>query len=161
MFCFCNHYNYNKESNKLCGDLKPITAKYSETIGDKEELVVGYWVAKEEIYGVVNYPMFSFFNGGNFKSSTSPSLGQRSSWEKISELEYKITTSVYLESKKEYSDPQTSFFIIDPSTNTATYKFTRFNGKNASSTWYYKGKVFSTYKKSEAEILSPVSVTAK
>lgn len=152
---------YNKESNKLCGDLTPVKAKYSETIGDKEAHVVGYWVAKDENYGRVYYPEFSFFNGGNFKNSQFPSLQQRSTWKKISDFEYEITTSEYSDYDKKYTTPKTSTFTIDLATNTAVYKFTRFNGQPGTSTWYYKGKVYSTYNKSEAEILTSVTVTSK
>ncbi|WP_432412138.1 hypothetical protein [Rasiella sp. SM2506] len=152
---------YNKESNKLCGTLSPVKAKYSETIGDKEAHVVGYWVAKDDYYGQVYYPQLSFFNGGNFKTSVTPSLEQRSSWEKISDFEYQVTTSEYSDYDKKYSSPSIGTFTIDPATNTAVYTFTRFNGEPGSSTWYYKGKVYSTYNKSEAEILKPVTVTSK
>ena len=152
---------YNKEANKLCGTLSPVKAKYSETIGDKEAHVVGYWVAKDDYYGKVYYPQLSFFNGGNFKTSVTPSLQQRSTWKKISDFEYEVTTSEYSDYDKKYSSPSTGTFTINPSTNTAVYKFTRFNGQLGSSTWYYKGKVYSTFDKSEAEILTPTSVTSK
>lgn len=154
---------YNETSNKLCGELKLVTAIYKDSIGVKQEDVVGYWVAKDynEYYDQTSYPVFAFFNGGNFKTSQTSSFKQKSSWKKTASNQYQITISDFSESDKTWSTPRTNTFVINTRTNTATYSFTNYKGEEISSTWYYKGKTYSHYKKNENEILSTVSVTTK
>jgi hypothetical protein len=152
---------YNKESNQLCGPMNPVTAVFSESIGVKEAPVVGYWVAKDEYYGRTYYPELSFFNGGNFKTSVTSNLLQRSSWKKISDYEYEITVSEYSKIDETYSNPRKGLFLIDPGTNTATYSFTKSNGQSGTSRWFYKGKSYSTFGLDEMAILRPVSVDIK
>lgn len=152
---------YNKESNQLCIPLTAVSATFSESIGVKEAPVVGYWVAKEEYYERVYYPELSFFNGGNFKTSVSSNLLQKSSWKKISDYEYEITVSDYSKMDNSYSTPSTGRFMINPGTNTGTYSFIRSNGETGTSTWFYKGKSYSTFGLDEVAILRPVSVNIK
>jgi len=155
--------SYNESSNKVCEELKHVKAIYKDSIGIKQENVVGYWVAKDynKYYDKINYPIFAFFNDGNFKTSQTSSFKQKSSWKKTAENEYLITISDYRDSDKTWSTPRTNTFVINTQTNTATYSFTNYNGEKNSSTWYYKGKTYSHYKKNENEILSTASVTTK
>lgn len=152
---------YNKESNKLCGTLKPVKAIYKDSIGEKQEDVVGYWITKEfnKYHKQTNYPIFAFFNGGNFKVSLVSSFKQKSSWKKIANNKYQITQIDYSIVGKTWNQPRTGIFEVNTQTNTAVFSYTNSRGEQITSTWYYKGKVFSLYKKSESEILSTVSVT--
>jgi len=154
---------YNENSNKICGQLKFIKAVYKDSIGIKKENVVGYWVAKDynKYYDKTTYPVFAFYNGGNFKTTETSSFKQKSSWKKIASNLYQITISDYSEYDKKYGDPKTSTFKINTQTNTATYSFTNYKGEKKSSTWFYQGKTYNHYKKSENEILSAVAVTKK
>lgn len=154
---------YNKESNKLCGTLKPVKAIYKDSIGEKQENVVGYWVTKEfnKYHKQTNYPIFAFFNGGNFKVSLVSSFKQKSSWKKIANNKYQITQIDYSTFSKKWNKPRTGTFEVNTQTNTAVFSYTNSSGKQITSTWYYKGKAFSLYKKSEKEILKTVSVTTK
>jgi len=154
---------YNENSNKLCGELELVNAVYKDSIGLKEENVVGYWVAKDynNYYDKTTYPIFAFYNGGNFKTTQTSSFKQKSSWKKTAENQYQISISDFSDSDKTWSNPRTSTFEVNTQTNTATYSFTNYKGENKSSTWFYKGKTYSHYKKNESEILSTVSVTIK
>ena len=154
---------YNQESNKLCGELKPIKAIYADSIGKKQENVVGYWITKEynKHHKQTHYPIFAFFNGGNFKVSLVNSFKQKSTWKKIANYKYQITQIDYSTFSKKWNDPRTGTFEVNTQKNTATYTYTNSSGKTISSNWYYKGKVFSLYKKSESEILKTVSVINK
>ncbi|PQJ76656.1 hypothetical protein [Polaribacter glomeratus] len=95
------------------------------------------------------------------KSITINSFKQKSSWKEIAPNQYQITISDFSESDKTSSTPRTNTFVINTRTNTANYSFTNYKREEISSTWYYKGKTYSHYKKNENEILSTVSVTTK
>ncbi len=154
---------YNKESKKSCGELKMVKAIYKDSIGIKKDHVVGYWVTKEynKNYDKNVFPVFGFFNDGNFKNSQLNSFYQKSSWVKTGTNTYRITRSNYSKYSKKWSEPKVNTFKIDIQSNTATFTFTKYDGSKGSSTWYYKGKTYRFHNISDDDILKTSPITAK
>jgi len=149
---------YAKQFNSLCGKLVPIKVRYADSIGVKKDIVAGYWVAKEyNTYIDKNlYPVFGFFNDGNFTNSQVKIHDQQCSWKKITEKTYQITTSYYRNFNKKWEESSSAIFTIDFNSSTATYSFNFSNGKSGSSTWYYKGKAYDSSLTNEREILETI-----
>ena len=147
--------SYNQLANKKCGELKPVTSKYLDSISNRKDMVVGYWVNKDNVGGRLNYTDFYFGNDQDFKMSFYTNKMQKGIWEKSGDNTYAITFQSYSEFNKDWNKPEYSTFTINPSTCTATYSFKDYKGNTKTSTWYFKGRAFNVYSKTEEEILKP------
>ncbi|NCP60626.1 MAG: hypothetical protein GW839_10055 [Flavobacteriales bacterium] len=147
--------SYNQLGNKKCGELKPVTAKYRDSISNRKDMVVGYWVNKDNIGGRVNYTDFYFGNDQDFKMSLYPYKKQKAAWKKTGDNTYAITFQSYSDFYDKWNNPEYSTFTINPSNCSATYSFKDYQGNTKTSTWYFKGRAFNLYGKTEEEILKP------
>jgi len=154
---------YNNESNHLCGKLAPVKAVYTDSIGIKKENVVGYWISEgyNKNYQKNTYPIFAFFNEGKFLSSALKINNQKSTWKKIEENIYEINMHTYSTYSKKWENSVNGIFKINIQNNTAKYTYKDSYGNSGSSTWYYKGKLYSLYEKNESEYLETTSIHIK
>lgn len=150
---------YNKLGMNTCGTLTPLKAIYKDSIGIREEMIVGFWLAKDVISNKTYYPEFYFDNDGHMNNSYHDSSQEKSSWKKINDTTYELSQSWYDDYHKDYTKPSVSTFIIDPTTNTAEHHFTNRRGEQLIGKFYFKGNFYHNYGKSEDEILKPVSLT--
>jgi hypothetical protein len=147
--------DYNRLGNKKCGELLPVNSKYSDSISDRKDQVVGYWVSKDNVGGQINYTDFYFGNNQAFKMSLYPYKMQKAKWEKTGDYTYAITFQSYSDFRENWNDAEYSTFTINPTAGTAVYSVKDYNGNNKTSTWYFKGRAFNIYGQNEAEILKP------
>ncbi|MEW4925037.1 hypothetical protein [Algibacter sp. 2305UL17-15] len=147
--------SYNKLGNKKCGELKPVKSKYQDSVSTRKDMVVGYWVSKDNVGGKLNYTDFYFSNDQDFKMSLYPYKEQKATWNKTGENTYIITFQSYSSFYEDWNKPEHSTFNINPSNCSATYSIKDNKGNTITSTWYFKGRAFNVYGKTEAEILKP------
>ncbi len=150
---------YNKLGLKSCGELTPLVAVYKDSVGVRNENIVGFWISKEVIYNKTHYPELYFDNDGHLNNSFVESVEEKSTWRKISENHYELTQSWYDDYLKDFTEPKKSKFLINPKTNTAIHKFTNHLGEEIQATFYFKGNFYHNYGKTEEEILTPISTS--
>jgi len=152
-------HQYKKLGENTCGTLKPLKAIYKDSIGKRNEIIVGFWVAKDIMYNKPHYPEFYFDNDGHMNNSYQKSTQEKSSWKKINSYTYEVSQSWYDDYLKDFTKPTKSKFIIDPKNNTAEHHFTNFRGEQKVGKFYFKGNFYHNYGKTEAEILEPVDIS--
>ena len=150
---------YEKLGANTCGKLTPLKAVYKDSIGVRNELIVGFWVTKSTAYNKTYYSEFYFDNDGHMNNSDVNSALEKSTWSKLTDTNYEVTQSWYDDYYEDYTTPKKGKFIIDPKTNTAQFIFNRSNGNEVKTTFYFKGNYYHNYGKSEKEILEPVDLT--